>query len=232
MDPKQAQGEGDRPQQQGATLETGPAATNAGAGANPQPAQPQGATLATGAKGSAGQQPGGMGVQRRDDRGPARWRGARNPFELMSRMDEDMERMLRRFWGGTHTPWRGRGGGGGGGETAQQMWAPQVEVFERDGKLHVHADLPGMKKEEVKLSIDDDQLVIQGERHSSHDNVSQPIAGYFHSERSYGSFYRTVPLPEGVDTSTAEASFDDGVLKVHFAAPQAKQGKRRDLEIR
>lgn len=228
MDPKQAQdGSGQPP----STLVAGDQAhAIEGAGQPPENPTPK---LATGAQAAdtsaAGQPPGGKGVQRRDDRGPARWRGARTPFELMARMDEDMERMFRRFWGGAHNPWRGRGAGG---DMAQQMWAPQVEVFERDGKLHVHADLPGMRKEDVKLSIDDDQLVIQGERRSSHDSSSQPIAGYFHSERSYGSFYRTVPLPEGVDTSTAEASFDDGVLKVHFAAPQAHHGKKRDLEIR
>lgn len=177
----------------------------------------------------SGQQQGGSSsVARREERAPSRWRGVRDPFELIARMDEDMDRMFRQFWGG------GRGlasrGRGGGAELAQ-MWAPQVEVFERDGKLNVHADLPGMKKEDVKLSIDDDQLVIQGERRASHENRDEQ-GGYFHSERSYGSFYRSVPLPEGIDTSTAEAKFEDGVLKVQFAAPQQRQGRSRQLDIR
>ncbi|MBI5278374.1 MAG: Hsp20/alpha crystallin family protein [Burkholderiales bacterium] len=172
------------------------------------------------------QQQGGGSLAQRDERAPARWRGVRNPFELMARMDEDMDRLFRQFWGGGRSLSRGRDGG------LPQMWTPQVEVFERDGKLHVHADLPGMKKEEVKVSIDDEQLVIEGERRSSHESGNREQQGYYHSERSYGSFYRTVPLPEGIDSSTAEASFTDGVLKVQFAAPQPRQARSRKLEIR
>jgi HSP20 family protein len=173
-----------------------------------------------------GQQQGGSALARQGERAPSRWRGVRDPFELIARMDEDMDRLFHQFWGGGRSL-LGRGRGGG----VPQMWAPQVEVFERDGKLHVHADLPGMKKDDVKLSIDEDQLVIQGERRAVHESGGEQ-AGYFHSERSYGSFYRTIPLPEGIDTSTAEASFEDGVLKVHFAAPQPRQARSRKLDIR
>lgn len=192
-------------------------------------AKQQGGGAATGQQDQynpGNQQQGGGEVARRDDRplSPSRLRGARDPFELMARMDEEMDRLFASFWGGGRGSWSGRG------TALPQVWAPQVEVFERDGKLHVHADLPGMKKEDVKLSIDDDQLVIQGERRSSHEDHGQD--GYFHSERSYGSFYRAIPLPEGLDTGTAEASFNDGVLKVHFAAPQPRQARSRQLDIR
>ena len=110
-------------------------------------------------------------------------------------------------------------------------WMPQVEIFERDGKLHVHADLPGLRKEDVKLTIEQDQLVIQGERRSSHEEGGQQ-SGYYHSERSYGSFYRTIPLPEGVDTGTVDASFKDGVLDVSFDAPRKQQAQSRQIDIR
>jgi HSP20 family protein len=155
-------------------------------------------------------------------------RGSRaGPFELMRRLDEDMDRLFHQLWGSGRSLMRG---GRGGGES-QSMWMPQVEVFERDGKLHVHADLPGMKKDDVKLSIEGDQLVIQGERRSSHEEGGQQ-AGFYHSERSYGSFYRAIPLPDGVDAGKADASFKDGVLDVSFDAPRKQQPKARQIDIR
>ena len=174
----------------------------------------------------SGTQQGGSGIARREAGGstPSLW-GGRGPFELMRRLDEDMDRLFHQFWGGGRSLMRGRGA------EAAQMWMPQVEVFERDGKLHVHADLPGLKKEDIKLSIESDQLVLQGERRSSHEEHGQE-GGYFHSERSYGSFYRTIPLPEGVDSSTADASFKDGVLDVSFNAPKKQQPQARQIDIR
>ena len=133
--------------------------------------------------------------------------------------------MIHCFEGEGRSLVRGRGG------EPQAMWMPQVELFERDGKLHVHADLPGMKKDDVKLSVEGDQLVLQGERRSSQEEGSEQ-SGFFHSERSYGSFYRTIPLPEGVDPSTCDASFKDGVLDVCFNAPKKQKQQARQIDIR
>ena len=157
---------------------------------------------------------------------PSPWRSRSGPFEMMRRLDEDMDRLFNQLWSGGRSLMRGGRGG-----DVQSMWMPQVEVFERDGKLHVHADLPGMKKDDVKLSIEGDQLVIQGERRSSHEEGGQQ-AGFYHSERSYGSFYRAIPLPEGVDSSKADANFKDGVLDVSFDAPKKQQAQSRNIEIR
>jgi HSP20 family protein len=157
---------------------------------------------------------------------PSLWGSRGGPFEMMRRLDEDMDRLFNQLWSGGRSLMRGGRGG-----DVQPVWMPQVEVFERDGKLHVHADLPGMKKDDVKLSIEADQLVIQGERRSSHEEGGQQ-AGFYHSERSYGSFYRAIPLPEGVDTSKADANFKDGVLDVSFDAPKKQQAQSRNIEIR
>jgi HSP20 family protein len=174
----------------------------------------------------SGTQQGGSNLARRGGgTSPSLWTGRGGPMDLIRRLDEDMDRLFQQFWGGGRNLMRGRGGDMG------QVWMPAVEVFERDGKLHVHADLPGMKKEDIKLTIEADQLVLQGERRSSHEEGGQQ-AGYYHSERSYGSFYRAIPLPEGVDPAKAEASFKDGVLDVSFDAPKKAQAQSRQIDIR
>ncbi len=172
----------------------------------------------------AGSQAGGA-LARRSGGMPSLFGSRGSPFDVFRRLDEDMDRLFQHFWGGGRNLMRGRGGG------AQSLWMPQVEVCEQQGKLHVFADLPGMSKEDVKLSMEGDQLVIQGERRSSHDEGQQG-SGFYQSERSYGSFYRSIPLPEGVDPQTAEASFKDGVLDVCFDAPRRPQQQARQIEIR
>jgi HSP20 family protein len=151
------------------------------------------------------------------------------PFEMLRRLDEDVDRLFHEFIGGGRNLLRGGGGPRGAGAQAS-MWLPQVEVCEQGGKLHVYADLPGLSKEDVQISIQDDQLVVQGERRSSSEEGQQG-SGYYHSERSYGSFYRSIPLPEGVNPETAEASFKDGVLDVCFDAPN-RQPRSRQIPIR
>lgn len=152
----------------------------------------------------------------------------RSPFAVMRRFNEEMDRLFQEF---------GFGGGFPGsslgremsmfGEHAPSMWSPQVEVFERAGELVVRADLPGLKKDEVQVDITDNALVIRGERRSEREEEEE---GYYRTERSYGSFYRAIPLPEGVDTENAEANFRNGVLEITMAAPE-RAGRRR-LEIK
>ncbi len=107
------------------------------------------------------------------------------------------------------------------------MWAPAVDVSEREGKLMVHADLPGLQKEDVKVECTDDALIIQGERRHEHEEED---GGYRRSERRYGSFYRTIPLPEGAQTDQAHAEFRNGVLEVSVPIP-TKQRSSRQIPI-
>jgi HSP20 family protein len=92
----------------------------------------------------------------------------------------------------------------------------------------VTADLPGVKKEDVKIEVDQDAITLQGQRRQEQTTQDR---GYYRSERSYGSFYRTIPLPEGADPSTATATFRDGVLEIALQAPQKRSGTR-SLEIK
>jgi HSP20 family protein len=164
-------------------------------------------------------------LSRRDSGGMPSLFGMRGgPFEMFRRLDEDMDRLFHQIWGGERGLTRGRG------TETQTMWMPQLEVREEGGKLHVCADLPGMRKEDVKLSLEDDRLILQGERQSSREE-GKPGDNFYQSERSYGSFYRSVPLPEGVDPQTAKADFKDGVLDVTFDAPRRPQRQSRQIDI-
>jgi HSP20 family molecular chaperone IbpA len=114
------------------------------------------------------------------------------------------------------------------GRASTSLWAPQLETFQRGDQFVVRADLPGLKKEDVNIEVTDDVLTIQGERR---DEREEDREGYYRSERSYGSFYRVVPLPEGAISESAKAAFKDGVLEITVQAPPHEVSRRRRLEI-
>jgi HSP20 family protein len=106
-------------------------------------------------------------------------------------------------------------------------WAPPVEVSERAGQLVVRAALPGLTRKDVRLEIRDDALTIEGERRHESEEKRK---GFFRSEWSYGSFFRQIPLPEGIDSASATATFKDGVLEVTMPAPP-KPARGRSVPI-
>ena len=156
------------------------------------------------------------------------------PFSLMRRISDEMDRFFENFgFGGRSSffPSQDRDFGGEGqwgGQNAPSMWSPHIEVSERNGKLLIQADLPGIKRDDVNVRIEQDAVIIQGQR-TQHQTSNE--RGYYRSERSYGSFYRTVPLPEGTNADSATASFRDGVLEIELDAPRQQQ-RGRTLEIR
>ncbi|MBZ5596533.1 MAG: Hsp20/alpha crystallin family protein [Acidobacteriia bacterium] len=129
-----------------------------------------------------------------------------SPFSLMRRFTEEMDRMFEGFGG-----WRGG--------TKVTQWSPAIEVNERDGKLEVLAELPGLKESDVKVEVTGEGLVIQGERKREHEEKRE---GYYRSERSYGQFYRLIPLPEGANVDQAHAEFHNGELRVSIPVPEQK----------
>jgi len=131
-----------------------------------------------------------------------------NPFSLVRRVSEEVERAVR-----------SEGSFGRSG-----AWAPQIEVLERDGKYIVHADLPGLKQENVKVEVTDNVLTLQGERRSENEEKN---GGVYRSERHYGQFFRSIPLPEGADIDRAKAQFHDGVLEVAIPVPEGKNNRRQ-----
>jgi HSP20 family protein len=107
-------------------------------------------------------------------------------------------------------------------------WSPAIEVSALDGKVIVRADLPGLNKEDVKVEVTDGSLVIQGERKQEHEEHKQ---GFHRSERMYGSFYRSIPLPKGAQVDQARAQFNNGVLEVSIPVPaEQQQGRQIPVE--
>jgi HSP20 family protein len=115
----------------------------------------------------------------------------------------------------------------GGRESEWGMWMPSIDVRERDNQLIINADLPGLNSEDVKIEVNDEGLVIRGERKREHEEQKE---GYYRTERSYGTFYRLVPLPEGANVEQAKANFKDGVLEVTVPIPEGVR-KRREIPI-
>jgi len=107
-------------------------------------------------------------------------------------------------------------------------WIPGIDVFEKDNRLITKVDLPGLKKDDVKVEITDGHLAISGER--KRETVEKKER-FYRSEREYGSFYRAVPLPEGVKLENVKATFVDGVLEVSVPLPAKAETKGRTIEI-
>jgi len=103
-------------------------------------------------------------------------------------------------------------------------WSPQVEVRQTGNQLTVCADLPGLTAKDIDIQVDDGILTISGERQSSSEDKQE---GYYRSERSYGSFSRSIALPDGVNEDQVRAKFNNGVLEVTIPVPEQRQRGRR-----
>jgi len=150
-----------------------------------------------------------------------------NPFGMMRRFTKDMDRLFNDFeefrfpnFFKDFAPFRMPFG------TVE--WVPRIEVLQNNGQLMVRADLPGLTKDDVNVELTDDVLTISGERKEEKEEKRE---GFYRSERSYGTFYREIPLPEGAKTEDAVATFRNGVLEVTMPAPKVETPIRK-LEIK
>ncbi len=108
-------------------------------------------------------------------------------------------------------------------------WAPSIDLQEKKNKLVVKAELPGMKKDDVNISLDDNALVIKGEK-KHEEEKEEKDKGYYYRECSYGSFHRVINLPAKVKEDKVDASFKDGILKV--VLPKAEETKTKQIDIK
>lgn len=136
-----------------------------------------------------------------------------SPFALFRRLSEDMDRLFF-----------GSGGQGLGGFGARFL--PHVDINEREGKLVIDADLPGVRAEDFRVEIEDQALVLEGERRIQQDETRGGVRRF---ERTHGTFRRVIPLPQGANVEAAEARFENGVLEITI--PLLQQARTRRLEI-
>jgi HSP20 family protein len=151
-------------------------------------------------------------------------RGARDPFALLRQMTSEFDQLFGEpFFAANRWP-------AFKAFTMPEIaaWTPKVDVFEKDNRLFTRVDLPGMKKEDVKVEVSDGYLALSGERKLETEEKKET---FYRSEREYGSFYRAVPLPEGVKLEDIKATFADGVLEVSVPLPAKGEAKVRKVEI-
>lgn len=142
----------------------------------------------------------------------ARWA----PFEMASRPDRDFDDLVRRFFGELGSSAVGARAG---------AWAPRLDAFTKDGELHVQLEAPGIDPEEdVDIEVKDGVLTIQGERRQEDTSEGE---GYFRREMNYGRFERSIALPQDVDPSQIQATYDAGILDIAVPLPEERSQKVR-----
>lgn len=139
---------------------------------------------------------------------------------------EEMEKRLSSYFGRTLAP---------SGTDKQEAitvaeWSPLVDISEDDKEYLIKAEIPEMKKEDIKLNVHDDVLMITGERKYEKEEKEEKDKKYHRVERAYGSFMRSFTLPEDADGSKVNAEYKDGILKVHL--PKAEKAKPKAIEVK
>jgi HSP20 family protein len=141
-----------------------------------------------------------------------------SPYRGFYDMQSEMNRMFDEMFGGLSR----RSGRQQGDEPTR--WAPALDVLHEDEDIVVRAELPGVKQEDVDITLHNRVLTISGERKAEEQREG---SGYYVRERRYGSFRRSMTLPEGVDESNIRARFDGGVLEVRVSGAAAVHEPRR-----
>ena len=138
-----------------------------------------------------------------------------SPSSEVVRRRGQMNRFLADFFNGFES------------DSAQGSWSPAVDIFEKNGNIELHAELPGLTVKDVELRVENETLTLRGER--KHDDEVKD-RGYHRIERIYGSFVRSFHLPAAVDQSKIKADFKDGLLRV--VLPKRDEAKPREISIK
>jgi HSP20 family protein len=137
------------------------------------------------------------------------------PFRELAGLHNEMARLMNTAFTGE-----------GDGRTQQQAWVPAVDVWETDNELVYAFDLPGVSKDGIAVELEDGGLTVTAERERT-DEVKDER--FYRFERRFGTFTRTIGVPQGVDESKIRADYRDGVLEV--AVPKPEQPKPRRIQV-
>ena len=140
------------------------------------------------------------------------------PLREFSTLQNEMNRLF-------NTVFDAPTGGGNGGQTMRR-WMPAMDLLETDDHFVLRADLPGMTEEDVSIELEDTTLTISGQRKAGHEERRE---GAYRVERAFGSFSRSLTLPQGVDPESVSASFDRGVLEVRIPKPEERKPRRIEI---
>lgn len=136
------------------------------------------------------------------------------PRRDMLRIQDEMNRLFNNFVRSTEA------------DREQTMWSPQVDIFESDDEISVTVEIPGMEKEDVTVSIQDNVLTLKGEKKQDTESKDK---NFHRVERAYGSFERSFSLPSTIQTDRVKATAKDGVLTI--ALPKAEEAKPKEIAI-
>jgi HSP20 family protein len=135
-----------------------------------------------------------------------------------------MDRMMEDFFGRRMRPWWPERWAR---REAMELEAPAVDLFEDKNDIVIKAELPGMEKENVEVKLTDHMLTIKGEKKKEEEVKEE---NYYRSERSYGSFVRTLELPADVHADKVKASFKNGILEVRL--PKTEEAKTKEVKVK
>lgn len=118
--------------------------------------------------------------------------------------------------------------GFGGSDSTKFEWAPAVDISETDKEYLIRAELPAVRKEDVKVTVDEGMITIQGERKQQQEDKSEK---FHRMETFYGSFTRSFALPENVNADSIRCESKDGVLTVHIPKTEAKKQQPKQIKV-
>lgn len=145
-----------------------------------------------------------------------RQREMSDPFTSLRR---EMDRLFNEF----------RGVGGGPYAAMEAEFAPAIDMRETDKGIEITAELPGMEEKDIDISLADNVLTIRGEKKAEREEKGK---GWYFSERSHGSFARSIPLPVEVDEGKVNAQFKNGVLKVELPTAPETERKAKRIQVK
>ena len=142
-----------------------------------------------------------------------RFRPRRDLPVVRNDFDQAVDHMLRSWWNTT--------------AYSDLDWSPSVDLAETDERIVVKAELPGLSKDDIDITVENNQLILSGEKRHEEEEKEK---NYYRVERSYGAFRRIFSLPSTADVGKVKASYEDGVLTVEIPKTEVAKGRKIEIE--